>query len=117
MAFITAFSETRALPPGQHTGANRRGRFDCKSGEWSANTACSWHVVLVASTKSPAFDAPGLACSPLITSEILGYTLVIRNIRLENSNIRCVVYSMKSEKLTINHVSNLKNDWPFPQSD
>jgi hypothetical protein len=58
-----------------------------------------------------------LACPRLITWEILGYTRDAPNIRLEISNIRNVFYFMKSKKLTINHVFNLKNDWAFPQAD
>ena len=43
---------------------------------------------------SLAFAAWGLAGLARITSEILGYTHVIKNIRLEISNIRSVIYFM-----------------------
>ena len=68
-------------------------------------------------TNALAFAMRVLTCPRPITWEILGYTRVATNIRLEISNIRHVVYFMKSQKLTINHVFNLKNDWVFPPTD
>jgi len=60
---------------------------------------------------------PVLACLKTITWEVLGYTRVASNIRLEISNIRNIGYFIKSQKLTINHVINLKNDCVFPPAD
>ena len=64
-----------------------------------------------------AFEGRRLAFTGGIISKNLGYTLVFKNIRLENSNIRGVIYFIKSEKLTVNHVFNLKNDCLFALAD
>jgi len=64
-----------------------------------------------------AFDGRRLAFGGGIISKNLGYTLVFGNIHLEHSNIRGVIYFIKSRKLTINHVFNLKNDWLFHGAD
>jgi len=82
----------------------------CKCSVFVAPLLAGW-------TNSLAFAVRVLACRRPITWEILGYTRVTPNIRFEISNIHSVVYFIKSKKLTINHVSNLKNDWVFPLAD
>jgi hypothetical protein len=74
-------------------------------------------LLLVAAAKSLAFDHERLAIFEPVTSENLDNTLVIENIRLGFSNIHPIIYFMKSEKLTINHVFNLRNDWAFARAD
>jgi len=74
-------------------------------------------MLLAVFTKSLAFDRRLLAILAPPFSEILGYTLVFKNIRLGISNIRAVSYFLKSEKLTVNHVINLENDCVFPLAD
>jgi hypothetical protein len=64
-----------------------------------------------------AFERRDLAPPQPITLAILRYTLGFQNIRLDFSRLFVIIYFIKSQKLTINHVINLRHGCVFPVAD